>query len=108
MAFFNRVSIVGFGKKIPAAIATPEALSSVSLHVTEVTIKAFRDRVVNTGNVYLGPVGGANDSQTYPLVPGGELKLVASPGQTIDLADILVDAVTLGDGVQLAYIKASS
>lgn len=93
------LSIPLSGTKVPAAIATPEALATVEIPVHSVTIQARRAaRAANVGSVWIG-FGSANDSQNWELTPGKELTLTAPEGKKIDLASIFVDSATLTDGV---------
>lgn len=48
-----------------------------------------------------------NDTQKFPLAAGAELVLVAAEDEAINLADIVLDAVTQGDGVQIVYVKSN-
>lgn len=87
------------GTKVPASIATPEALAAVETPVHSVLIQARRAaRVANTGSVWIG-FGSANDAQQWELTPGQTLTLTAPDKKKIDLATIFVDAVTATDGV---------
>ena len=97
------ISTAGFISVIPGAIATPVPLSATKLQVATVVIKAFRNRAVNTGNVYLG-IAATNDTQTFPLTPGQELRLEAPEDTLIDLSKIYVDAATVTDGVCVSYV----
>jgi hypothetical protein len=87
------------GLKAPAATATPERLAADGTYVQTVTIIAMRAaRVANTSAVYIDTATG-NDNQLIELIPGAYFTLTAPLGKVIDLNDILVDSVTLTDGV---------
>jgi hypothetical protein len=47
-----------------------------------------------------------NDTMKYPMAAGATLELEAGEDGTLDLSQIGVDAVTLGDGVQIVYTQA--
>lgn len=98
-----RLSPIVFGSKVPAAIATPEALSATPLLCTSVKIVASRGRTVNTGSVFLGD-SVTNDAQLFPLIPGATLELTAPKDGLLDLSKIFVDAATLTDGVQFVAV----
>jgi len=98
-------SYIKFGSKIPASIATPEALAPTPTKALSVTIKAYRStRTVNTGVVYLGN-SSTDESQLYPLTPGQEITILAGGDGILDLSDIYVDSVTSSDGVQFCYTQ---
>ncbi len=96
------------GAKIPAATGTPERIAAVGTYVNSVTIVAQRAaRVTNTSSVWIDAIA-TNDLQLIELTPGASASpgingsaysFNAPPGKVIDLGDIYVDAVTLGDGV---------
>jgi hypothetical protein len=46
-----------------------------------------------------------NDTMKYPMAAGATLELEAGEDGTLDLSQIVVDAVTLGDGVQIVYTQ---
>jgi hypothetical protein len=99
MSITSYPSSIVFGSKVPASIATPEALSAVPLVCSSVVITAGRGRAVNTGAVYLGS-SDANDTQFFPLAVGATITLFAGADENLDLSTIFVDAVSSGDGVQ--------
>ena len=99
MSITSYPSVIVFGSKVPASIATPEALSAVPLVCSSVVISAGRGRAVNTGTVYLGS-SDANDSQFFPLAPGASVQLFAGDDEMLDLSTIFVDSATATDGVQ--------
>lgn len=85
--------------KAPASVAVPEALAAAGTYVSTVTIWAQRAaRVANTSSVFIDSVS-ANDTQLIELIPGSFITLTAPPNKYIDLGEIYVDSVTLGDGV---------
>jgi hypothetical protein len=97
------------GSKAPASAGTPEALAAAATYVQQVVICAQRAaRVANTGSVWIGS-SSANDSQLVELlagvaapgpgINGSSYTITAPPGKVIDLGDIYVDSVTVGDGV---------
>lgn len=96
------------GSKAPASAGTPEALAAAATYVQQVVICGQRAaRVANTGSVWIGS-SSVNDSQLIELTPGAAASpgingssytLTAPPGKVIDLGDIYVDSVTVGDGV---------
>lgn len=97
------------GSKAPASAGTPEALAAAATYVQQVVICGQRAaRVANTGSVWIGS-SSANDSQLVELlagvaapgpgINGTSYTITAPPGKVIDLGDIYVDSVTVGDGV---------
>lgn len=95
------------GSILPASAATPERLAAVGTYVSSVTIIGQRlARVANTSSVFLGSTP-TNGEQLVELTPGGAVpgvngssySLTAPPGRVIDLGDIYVDIITVGDGV---------
>jgi len=98
MAAFRQSSAV------VAVPGTAVALSAVSLPVRSFDIMAKKVTGANTGVVYLG-----NSTVDYATNQG--IKLVvdaywekhAPPGDTIDLAEVYIDADTAGDGVVFNY-----
>lgn len=87
------------GSKAPADIAVPERIAAVGTFVQSVLIIAQKaGRAGNAGSVFIDSIAG-NDAQLVELVPGAQIPFTAPPGKVIDLGDIYVDAVTLGDGV---------
>lgn len=99
----SRPQQVVFGQKIPAALVTPVALSATPLLVTNVIITAIRGRTPNSGIVYLGS-SSTDDTQLFPLAIGQSIQLFADETGLIDLSQIFIDAVTLGDGVQFLAV----
>ncbi len=87
------------GLKAPASAGTPEALAADGTYVTTVTLWAKRAaRVANTGSVWIDSVS-TNDAQFIELEPGAYITFTAPAGKFIDLNDLYVDSVTVGDGV---------
>ncbi len=95
------------GSKLPASAATPERLAAPGTYVSSVTIIGQRlARVANASSVFIGS-SSVNDSQLVELTPGGTVpgvngsaySFTAPPGRVIDLGDIYVDVITVGDGV---------
>ncbi len=96
------------GTKAPAATGTPEPIAAAGTYVSSVTIIAQRAaRVANTSSVWIDATA-TNDAQLIELTPGAAASpgingsaysFNAPPGKVIDLGDLYVDAVTLGDGV---------
>ena len=92
----------------PAATGTPEQLAATGTYVNSVTIIAQRAaRVANTSSVWIDAIA-TNNTQLIELTPGAAASpgingsaysFNAPPGKVIDLGDIYVDAITLGDGV---------
>jgi len=88
------------GRKVVAAAATAEALSSTDLVVTYIIITAETD---NTGVITVGAstvVGAAGVTRRgIPLNPGDTISLGG-----VNLKDVYLDCITNGDGCTYLYL----
>lgn len=96
------------GSKAPASASVPEALAAVGTYVWQVVICGQRGaQVANTSSVFIDSIS-TNAQQNIELTPGAaaapgingsSYTITAPPGKFIDLGDIYVDVITVGDGV---------
>jgi hypothetical protein len=100
-----KVSIKTIDKNVTATLI-PEALSSVSIQVNAVRIRA---KSSNTDSVFIG----VKDHELFELTPGDELpidemlKRVASGDDTVNLQDIYIKVAVAGEGVSAIYVSRS-
>jgi len=93
--------------KVVAATGTAVPLTAGSVPASWVGIQAKKVATDNTGNVFIGVTGlAAGSAEFLELAPGGYQEISAPAGQSIDLNDIYIDALTNDDGVVALYIPA--
>lgn len=101
-----RNAALNMGAKDVTTADTPEALVAAATYVRSIAIQA---KPINTNNVFIGLTGLTNDSTTgWTLTPGSsvtiEPPLYRDANALINIASILVDAITNGEGVTFIYI----
>lgn len=89
--------------KTVADTEIPEQVTTNNIYCTSVTllgVKGVRDN--NAGIVYVG-WNSTNNTQFFPITAGGQVVIEAGQGRTINLKDIYVDVLNVGDGVGVYY-----
>ncbi len=77
----------------------PVRLSQTNLYARGVTFLGMKHwRTNNTGTVYIG-VNPTNDTQPFPVLTGGEVRIDAAVGARLNLYNWYVDSATSGDGL---------
>ena len=80
----------------------PVRFTNVTFQVREATILGNKSpRVINTGDVYIGPVSG-DDSQTFVIAPGQEVILRAGDGG-VNLREWFLDVTVANDGLTIIW-----
>ena len=98
----KRIGVAAFSV-VNTSTTVPIRLVTTNLFVTKATVLGMSGaRTNNTGTVYIGFLA-TDNTQPFPVLPGGETTINAGENKQVNLFDYFFDVTTANDGLTILY-----